>query len=72
MADTQTLILQLQADWFGLHYLARARRITASAAPAAYFKRPYRNCPGTEPRPILPCSWGSHDRVLTYFDRFDG
>jgi hypothetical protein len=29
MADTQTLILQLQADWFGLHYLDRARRIAA-------------------------------------------
>jgi hypothetical protein len=27
MADNQALILQLQADWFGLHYLDRARRI---------------------------------------------
>jgi len=27
MADIQALILQLQADWFGLHYLDRARRI---------------------------------------------
>lgn len=27
MADVQALILQLQADWFALHYLDRARRI---------------------------------------------
>ena len=46
--------------------------ITASATPAAHFKRLYRNCPGTVPRPIRRFSWGSHDRVLTYFDRYDG
>jgi hypothetical protein len=27
MAVIRALILQLQADWFGLHYLDRARRI---------------------------------------------
>lgn len=27
MADLEALILQLQADWFGLHYLDRARRV---------------------------------------------
>ena len=43
--------------------------ITASATPAAHFKRLYRNCPGTVPRPIRRFSWGSHDRVLTYFGR---
>jgi hypothetical protein len=29
VADVQALILQLQADWFALHYIDRARRIAA-------------------------------------------
>ena len=35
MADIQALILQLQADWFGLHYLDRARRIAAIRSAGA-------------------------------------
>ena len=39
MADIQALILQLQADWFGLHYLDRARRIAAIRSAGASIHR---------------------------------
>ena len=39
MADIQALILQLQADWFGLHYLDRARRIAAIRSAGASIRQ---------------------------------
>jgi hypothetical protein len=41
----------------------------ASAAPAAHFKRLYRNCPAGTATPLTP-AWGSHDRVLTFYGHF--
>jgi hypothetical protein len=37
----------------------------ASTAPAAHFKRLYRNCPAVPATPLTPAR-GSHDRVLTF------
>jgi len=39
MADIHALILQLQADWFGLHYLDRARRIAAIRSDGASIRQ---------------------------------
>ena len=42
----------------------------ASTAPAAHFKRLYRNCPKQQPHPTDTSSRGSHDRVLTFSGSF--
>ena len=39
MADIQSLILELQADWFGLHYLDRAQRIAAIRSAGASIRQ---------------------------------
>ena len=42
------------------------RQITASLAPATYFKRPNRNCPAKQRRSVLPRLSGSPDWDLTF------